>query len=133
MQLVASKTIYLCSKKLNYFIKSHSPIFVGPSDMEEERSRIRRRMMVRGIFRLMIQREASIVQQVLQAYINNPTLHDLEMKVKFVVERGQDGGGLRRELVGCFWDEFSQKFIIGVGNGGATGAMAPPLFSWLHY
>ena len=81
--------------------------------MEAERSRIRRRLMVRGIFRLMIQRETSIVQQVLQAYISNPTLHGLEMKVKFLVERGHDGGGLRRELVGCFWDEFSEKFMEG--------------------
>ena len=83
--------------------------------METERSRIRRRMMVRGIFRLSIQRVdvTSVVQQVLQAYINNPTLHDLEMKVKFLVKRGHDGGGLRRELVGCFWDEFSEKFMEG--------------------
>lgn len=35
------------------------------------------------------------------------------MKVKFVAEQGHDGGGLRRELVGSFWDELSCKHMEG--------------------
>ena len=61
---------------------------------------------------MQINRNSSIVQQILTAYACN-SLHSLEMKVKFVSELGHDGGGLRRELVGCFWDEFACKHMEG--------------------
>ena len=58
-------------------------------------------------------RNSSIVQQVVTIYAHNASLHNLEMKVKFAVEQGHDGGGLRRELVGCFWDELASKHMEG--------------------
>ena len=61
---------------------------------------------------MQINRNSSIVQQILTAYACN-SLHSLEMKVKFVSELGHDGGGLWRELVGCFWDEFACKHMEG--------------------
>ena len=71
--------------------------------MEASRSEIRRKMMMIGIFRMSIEQGWSVVNQVLTAYAANPTLHNMEMKVKFVSERGYNCG-LRRELVGCFWE-----------------------------
>lgn len=70
-------------------------------------------MIQQGIFRMQVNRCSSIVQQVLVTYANNPALHTQEMMVKFTVEQGHDGGGLRRELVSCFWDEFSKKYMEG--------------------
>ena len=92
----------------------YSPSFVGPSDMEDERSKIRRGMMKRGIFRMQVDRNGrvSIPQQVVATYAQNPSLHKLDMKIKFSVEQGQDGGGLTRELVGCFWDELACKHMV---------------------
>ena len=72
-----------------------SPFFIGPSDMDEQRSSIRRRTMVQGIFRMQVDRSCSIVDQVLSAYAQNASLHNLEMKVKFTGEQGHDGGELR--------------------------------------
>ena len=69
-------------------------------------------MITRGVFRLQIQRGSDIVPQVLAAYSMNDTLHTLEMKVKFEVEQGHDGR-LRRELVGCYWEEFGIKHMEG--------------------
>ena len=86
---------------------------MGPSDMEDERSKIRRGMIRRGIFRMQVDRGGSISQQVVATYAQNASLHNLEMKIKFSVEQGQDGGGLRRELVGCFWDELACKHMEG--------------------
>ena len=84
--------------------------------MEDERRKIKRGMMRKGIFRMQVDRNGrlSIPQQVVATYAQNPSLHNLEMKIKFSVEQGQDGGGLRRELVGCFWDELACKHMEGI-------------------
>ena len=79
--------------------------------MEASRSEIRRETMMIGIFRMSIEQGSSVVNQVPTAYAANPTLHNMEMKVKFVSGRGYNYG-LRRELVGCFW-EFSGKCMEG--------------------
>ena len=65
-----------------------SPFFISPADMEASRSEIRRKMMMIGIFRMSIEQGSSVVNQVPTAYAANPTLHNKEMKVKFVSERG---------------------------------------------
>ena len=69
--------------------------------------------MVQGIFRMQVDRSCSIVDQVLSTYPQNTSLHNLEMKVTFTGEQGHDGGGLRRELVGCFWEELAIKHMEG--------------------
>ena len=99
---------YVIINRINFYW----PFFVGP-DMEQKRSLIRRGMIRHGIFRMQINRNSSIVQQVLTAYACNSSPHNLEMKVKFVSELGHDGGGLWRELVGCFGDKFAFQHMEG--------------------
>ena len=84
---------------------------MGPSDVEDCRSQLRRGTIKWGIFRMQIDRSSSIVQYALTAYALNSPLYNLEMKVRFVAEQGHDGGGLQRELVGCFWDELACKHM----------------------
>ena len=79
--------------------------------MDSERSAIKTRMITRGIFRLQVQRGSDIVPQVLTAYSVNDTLHTLEMKVKFKVEKEHGGGGLGRELVGWSLESSTWKGI----------------------
>ncbi len=52
-----------------------------------------------------------VVSSVINAYSTHANLHNMELKVKFVMERGIDGGGLRRELCNCFWTEYSGTSI----------------------
>ena len=76
--------------------------FASPVEMDHERAAIRTQLINKGVFRLQVDR-GNVVTTVVNAYNLNPRLHNLEMKVKFRSERGMDVGGLRRELVNCFW------------------------------
>ena len=48
----------------------------------------------------------NVVKIVLNPYSSKSELHWKEMKVKFVRERGFNGGELGRELCNCFWSEY---------------------------
>ena len=53
-----------------------------------------------------IEQGSSVVNQVLlTAYVQQLLL--CTEKVKFITKTENDGGWLRRELVGCFWEEFA--------------------------
>ena len=62
---------------------------------------------------MQVDRGGSISQQLVVTYAQNASLHNLEMKIKFSVQQDQDEGGLRRELVCCFWDELAYKHMEG--------------------
>lgn len=82
--------------------------FSGISAMDEERSQIRSLLVGKGIFPMSVNRH-EVFQAVLDAYVLDADLHQMEIKVSFKGERGYDTGGLKRELIDCFWDEFALK------------------------
>ena len=78
--------------------------------MDNERAAIRSGLIEKGVFRVTVDR-LKVVPTVVSAYTLNPRIHEMEMKVKFGTERGMDIGGLRRELVNRFWDEFETTMV----------------------
>ena len=76
-------------------------------ELDEQRSRIRNGLIRNGVYRLNAPR-SEVVKSVFDANSNSPSLHEKEVKVKFNDELGEDVGGLRRELVNLFWNEFKQ-------------------------
>lgn len=70
-------------------------------DLDEERAKTRAGLIKQGVFRLSTER-SNVMQTVIHAYVNNPSLHKLEVRVKFENER-------------CGWP--TQLFGISINNG----------------
>ena len=80
--------------------------------MDGEHSKIRADLIKNGVYRMNIDC-SSVVSMTINAYSSNPNLHEKELKVNFKHERGIDVGGLRGEVVNCFWDDFETTFMDG--------------------
>ena len=63
------------------------------SNLDEQRASVRSRLLDNGVHFLNTHRH-DVVSSVISAYSTHANLHNMELKVKFVMERG---GGLRRE------------------------------------
>ena len=93
-------------------------------EMDGGRANIRAKLIQNGVSTLNVDR-SNVVSCIIDAYASDQNLHWKEIKVHFNDERGIDMGGLRREVVNCFWDEFERVM------DGSSAKVPPVIPSYL--